>query len=219
MRAALALALFFSAAVAGFGAEKKPPLNPITDSTLGELRDYIRTHVAAGFDPEKEIITSAIESLSDEHDADALRPHATRLTRELLAEHRRAQKSWPAVTDCDRLTAAFAALERKGIVARENFSDCQTCGTSEIGEQMEKRAKSGRKVLGYVFYHMQDTERATEGGGLYLSYGTYESAGAEASVAIGREVIAVLHTQGLTTEWNGKLEQRIHVKLDWKRRR
>lgn len=219
MRAVLALAFLLLVPSAVFGAEKKPAPKAVDEDTLSELRERIQHLVAAGFEPEGEIATSAIESLSEELDAEAVRPHANRLTREYLSEHRLAQKSWPAVTDCDRLTAAFAALARQGIVARENFSDCQTCGAAEIQEEMETRSKRGGKVRGYVFYHMQDTERAVQGDGVYLSYGAQPPANADASMTIGRDVVAALQAHGLETRWNGKLEQRIHVKMDWKRRR
>ncbi len=34
-----------------------------------------------------------------------------------------------------------------------------------------------------------------------------------------REIVEALQHHGLKTEWNGTIQQRIGVKLDWKRRR
>jgi hypothetical protein len=183
-----------------------------------ELGGYIRRDVAAGFSDPDHIAESAVEVLSGEHDAEALRPHALRLTREAIEAHRREQATWPAVTDCDRLDAAFVELERSGIVARQNFTCCQTCGHYEIGDEITAAREAGREVRGYTFYHMQDTESAVEGGGLCLAYGALEP-GDGALVAVGREIVKVLCRHDLKPEWDGSGAKRIFVSLDWKRRR
>jgi hypothetical protein len=72
-------------------------------------------------------------------------------------------------------------------------------------------------VRGYAFYHEQDTESAAGGGGLYLNYGSCDE-GTEAAVAIGHEIVAALKAKGLDPDWNGSLEKRIGLPLDWKRR-
>ncbi len=191
---------------------------PVTEGALQELRGYIQRDVAAGFRPEHEIATSAVEILADDYDADALTPHATKMTRELIAAHKLKQASWPQTTDCDRLDSAFAALERAGVVCRQDFSCCGTCGVDEIQDEMSKAAKSGTRVRGYAFYHMQDTESAVEGHGLYLNYGAVQD-GEAAAVGIGQEIAASLKQQGLKLDWDGTLTKRIGVRLDWKRRR
>ncbi len=191
---------------------------PVTEEALQELRGYIQRDVAAGFRPEDEIATSAVEILADDYDADALTPHAAKMTRELIATHKQEQASWPQTTDCDRLDSAFAALERAGIVCRQDFSCCGTCGAGEIQDEMDKVAKSGTRVRGYAFYHMQDTESAVEGGGLYLNYGAVQD-GDAAAVGIGKEIAASLKQQGLQVDWDETWAKRIGVRLDWKRRR
>ena len=138
--------------------------------------------------------------------------------REVLAEHYQAQTAWPDLTDCDRLDEAFADLESRGVICRQDFSCCSNCGESEIGAEMGDAENAGVAVRGYAFYHMQDTERAVDGGGLYLKYGAVEP-GDEAGVAIGREIDAALKAHGLRTEWNGQLSDCVRVFLDWKRRR
>ena len=137
---------------------------------------------------------------------------------EALAEHKREQASWTAPTDCDRLDAAFAALEKSGIVARQNFSCCGSCGAGEIVDEMETVQEAGATVRGYVFYHEQDTDGAVERGGLYLNYGSAEEEEMPA-LRIGHEIVAALQQQGLTVVWDGTWEKRIHVDLDWQRRR
>ena len=122
------------------------------------------------------------------------------------------QKSWPAQTDCDRLTKVFKELSANGIVAKEDFSCCGTCGASEIGEY----AKEGD--YGYVFYHNQDTDGALETGTLYLGYGRIGMIG-KSNKEIAQEVVIQLRKEGFDVKWNGSTSQRILIdNIDWKKR-
>lgn len=194
------------------------PAEPL-DDLMDDLRDAVERYVAAGFLSAEEIVECAIETVVEEDDDPRrLRPATVHLLERALAAHARAQATWPPVTDCDRLDEAFAELETRGIVARQDFSCCGTCGAAEILEEMEGAAAAGVAVRGYVFYHAQDTESAVEGHGLCLSYGT----GADdegGALAIGREIVAVLARHGLAPAWDGRWGQRITLPLDWKRRR
>ena len=96
----------------------------------------------------------------------------------------------PSPTDHDRLDDAFFTLDEAGIVARQDFTCCASCGHHEIWEEI-----GAEPARGYVFFHWQDTETAARGDGLYLAYGS-TSEGDEASVAVGREIVAA---QGLIT--------------------
>jgi hypothetical protein len=182
------------------------------------MRQTIERDVAAGFSTPDEIERNALEIYSDDMDPALLRPEAQQFLRDSLAKHMADQATWPAVTDCDRLDKAFAELEQNGIVARQNFSDCGTCGVAEIDDEIDATRKKGREVRGYVFYHMQDTESAAEGHGLYLNYGAVDD-GEKAALKIAADTVESLKQQGLETNWNGSIRQRIGVKLDWKRRR
>jgi hypothetical protein len=197
-------------------AKAAPARSP--QKTLDEMQQTIERDVAAGFSTPDEIERNAIEIYSDDMDPASLRPQAKRFRRDALAKHAAAQATWPTVTDCDRLDKAFAELEQRGIVARQNFSDCGTCGAAEIGDEIDATRKKGREVRGYVFYHMQDTESAAEGYGLYLNYGSV-GPDEKAALKIAAEAVESLKRQGLETNWNGSIRQRIGVKLDWKRRR
>jgi hypothetical protein len=94
--------------------------------TLDDMRRNIVRDIASGFSSPDEIVQGAVEVFSDQHDADLLRSHAERITREVLAQHLGAQVQWPDVTDCDLLDSAFAELDQAGVVARQNFSCCPT---------------------------------------------------------------------------------------------
>ena len=129
-----------------------------------------------------------------------------------------AEREWTEATDCDRLDDAFAALEASGVIARQNFTCCGTCGSTEIWDEIGSAEAAGLPAHGYAFFHMQDTESAAEGYGLYLNYGACTE-GEAAALAIGHEIVEQLEAHGLRTEWNGDWGTRIHVALDWKKRR
>jgi hypothetical protein len=194
------------------------PAEPDIEEKTSWLRDHIKRDVASGFYDEDMILVRAVDSFEDEFDRAFLNGEAQRMLREEIAAHARDQQGWPARTDCDRLDDAFAALEANGVIARQNFTCCGTCGSTEIWDEIDAVGKAGGPTRGYAFFHMQDTERAAEGDGLYLNYGACED-GEEAALAVANDIVTQLEAHGLRTEWNGSWNQRIGVSLDWKRRR
>lgn len=122
------------------------------------------------------------------------------------------EKSWPDVTDCDKLTSAFMELDEEGIVAREHFTCCGSCGASEI------HAEADGNHFGYVFYHAQDTESAQETGNLYLAYGHIGLA-KKSSSEVAEMIVDKLKNFGLDVVWNGNTNTRILVQnLKWQKR-
>ena len=134
------------------------PLTPALgeDEKIGWLRDSIRRDVAIGFDDEDVILQNAAVNYEDEIEQPRLRNAAQRLLREALAEQAEAELHWPERTDCDRLDDAFDALEADGVIARQHFSCCGTCGSSEIWDEVNAAEEAGRPARGYAFYHVQD---------------------------------------------------------------
>lgn len=203
----------------GRGKPAPPPLAEASeDDVLDALRHHIQRDVASGFHDEDTILTHAVDAYEDELEPTALRTAAQRMLREEWASHAAAQVDWPAQTDCDRLDAAFQALEAEGVIARQNFTCCGTCGSAEIWDEIAAVEEAGGPTRGYAFYHVQDTESAVEGYGLYLNYGACEQ-GEASAVAVGHDIVAQLEAHGLRTEWDGSHQRRIAVSLDWKRRR
>jgi hypothetical protein len=127
------------------------------------------------------------------------------------------QKQWPAATDCDRVDAAFAALEKRGVIALQNFSCCGNCGHGEALAEMKQEALE-RPLHGYAFYHAQDTERAAAGDGLYIAFGD-DTTNAESQEAVAGEIVTALRDAGLAPEWDASVNQRVFVPLTWQRRR
>jgi hypothetical protein len=186
---------------------------------LDDLRDFIRLQVVAGFVPIDTMVDEAVDVFTDTTvPLASLRAAATTVAERAVAEHLAQQTAWPERTDCDRLDAAFAALESAGIVARQHFSCCGACGATEIHDEMDRVAKDGSTVRGYTFFHVQDTEHAVEGESLFLSYGAMDR-DRDRAVAIGHEVVAALKEQGLHPAWNGRHANRIGLPIVWRRRR
>jgi len=191
-------------------------------SLADEMRDYIRGQVAVGYlsadEIEEAVADVYLYDLRDSPlDPAILRRIAGVEIDKAFAGQIDAQRQWPDVTDCDRLDRAFAALDRGGIVARQNFVCCQNCGHAEIGDEVYAAEKSGTNVIGYTFFHSQCTDGAVETGDLYLYYGSLQR-DEPASVRIGRAIADALERQGLVVEWNGRLDAAILVKLNWRRR-
>jgi hypothetical protein len=143
------------------------------------------------------------------------------LTTEFEAE----QRTWPAVTDCDRLDAAFEELNATGILARHNWTCCGNCGCGAIHHEFAKHSGSTNEhgITGYVFYHEQDTESAVDGHGIALNYGSFietddDDAYDRDSVSVAKRACETLKMHGLTTIWNGTIEKRVFVEMRWQRR-
>ncbi|MDH3402385.1 MAG: hypothetical protein OES32_04100 [Acidobacteriota bacterium] len=182
---------------------------------LADLKSLIERKVAEGFDSPGQIEADVHDVAADEYPDLKADTQIKLGLAEALKTALEAERTWPAVTDCDRLDRAFALLEARGVVARQNFACCQTCGHAEIGEEIEAARKIA-PVIGYVFFHMQDTESAADGGGLYLAYGPV---GDTSEVQVGKQIQGALREVGLHPQWNGEATQRIHVPMSWQKRR
>ena len=190
---------------------------PVPDDLVDEMTVFVSTQVSGGFSTRGEIVDATVEVFAGDVAEDDLREAAIAAVERAIRSKRLEERDWPPVTDCDRLDSAFDALERAGIVCRQNFTCCGTCGAAEIGDAIEDAIGNGAGVRGYAFYHEQDTESAAGGNGLYLNYGSVDE-GEEPALAIAREVVEQLRLHGLRAAWSGSWNQRIEVALDWKRR-
>ena len=127
-----------------------------------------------------------------------------------------AEKSWPEVTDCDRLDDAFEELNSSGIIALQDAGTTISDGISDVSEIWHRRGKKG--VRGYCFYHGQDLERAIHGDGLTIAFGDMNDDQKE-KAAIGVVVSEVLKRHGFEVEWNGDPETRLDLPtINWQRR-
>lgn len=142
-----------------------------------------------------------------------------------LVDARRAQQAGFGPVE-NRLDIAFKALEQRGVLAEQNFTCCGTCGSAEIGSDIEDFGP----WLGYVFFHAQDTERLLESGLTCLNYGSFwpnhvSKAEFDAMDAAVRRshyeaktlalmndvVVPTLEEHGIDVEWNGSIDTRIII--------
>jgi hypothetical protein len=143
-------------------------------------------------------------------DADVMRAAIGKEFREKLI----AERSWPEVTDPDRLNDAFAALDTQGICALQNAGLTQSDGYEDV---RHANAASGGKYRGYCFFHGQDLERAVAGEGLFLAFGLMGTGSGD--VEIGNAIRKALVDQGFAVEWDETTKTRILIpNIDWKRR-
>ncbi|KHD06725.1 hypothetical protein PN36_11055 [Candidatus Thiomargarita nelsonii] len=172
--------------------------------------DAIKTWVWSGFyslDEVYENIEDILEEDCDENMSLASEEYQKKLEDE---------KSWPDVTDCDRLNSVFEELNQQGIIAIQNAGYTMSHGFEDVGEELNTRNRS--QVKGYCFYHGQDIERAVIGAGVRLAFGDLDNID-QKKVEVGEIVINVLNKHGFETEWNGTAGTRINVtNLKWQRR-
>lgn len=194
------------------------PEQPL-DDVLDEVHAFVRQEIAGGYSPIEEIPLTTAEYFQGTCDTKAAQAAAERYLPSALRAHFAEQATWPEVTDCDRLDLAFADLEAAGIVARQNFSCCTTCGQTEILDEMEAARVRGAAVRGYTFFHGQDVECAVQGGGVYLAYGTGDDDDDDGILRVGEEIRKALEGRSLPVEWDGTADRKIGVPLKWQRRR
>jgi hypothetical protein len=195
----------------------EPKPEPAQPTLQEQLEDFIGEQVIAGYFNDSTIIRLAAQMYDDMGPKAKIQKIARPLLAAARAAHKRDQKSWPAVTDNTRLDRAFAELEKEGIVARQNFWCCGTCGGDAIVDEIARANKRCHTFDGYTYFHEQDTAIAVLGHGLNLGYGTPDFDPKE-SVAIGLLVVKALRKHGLKPQWSGDLEDHIHVPIKWQRR-
>ncbi|MFF0448368.1 DUF6891 domain-containing protein [Streptomyces sp. NPDC004609] len=192
-------------------AQEDPAEEEPAWDTMKELTSMLRTQIAAGYADIEDLVDSADDFLDGEGEPGPGEEELGTLIGELWRERLAEQAGWEGETDPERITRAFDVLEDAGITAREDFTCCLSCGTSEIGSEGSPGAR------GFVFFHSQGVEGAVETGSLSLYYGGFDGS-EDTTAAIGREVAAAVAGEGLRVEWNGLPDRAVEVKLDWRKR-
>ncbi|MFE5815035.1 DUF6891 domain-containing protein [Streptomyces sp. NPDC056479] len=188
-----------------------PEVPELPHAVREEVEDRVRALLRCGYDDRATLAEAAEEYLVDGDERPVSDAQARQLVDRLWRERLDEQAAWEGVTDPERLTGAFRALESSGITARENFTCCRSCGMAEIGAERED-------ARGFVFFHQQVVEHAANGHGLSLHYGGFDGS-EETTTGVGREVTAALADVGLSTDWDGSPDRAINVTpLTWDKR-
>jgi hypothetical protein len=174
------------------------------------LHDYARVQRRAGFLDESELLADVTQIAAEDVDPEA----AARLAREAIAAAEAAYETeradWPAVTDHDRLRAAFEELDRRGIVVLQAVED------HWAAERLLARHRdAGTPVRGVAWFTAPDVWHAIDHGMLELNVWHGDSANVAPGDALLDEVIAVLAAQDLEGHFD---EGRIEVSAYWQRR-
>ncbi|MCI0700346.1 MAG: hypothetical protein L0241_04630 [Planctomycetia bacterium] len=181
-----------------------------------EAKARIRYEVWSGeYDPGEVfiIIDEEVFDSDGEHD-DWLR---TTIRKE-FQKKRAAERTWPKVTDYDRLDQLFSALREQGILAVHDAGYTQSEGWEDAFEVYRDEGGKRSGITGLCFHTTQDMESAIDGDGLWLAYGHISGDGRK-GVVIGRRLRASCEEFGFAVEWNGSVKTRILLKgFRWQRR-
>lgn len=218
----------------------------LSEEQLDELRETAREWVRSGFHDKSDLATELVEFRDDiEVEPQVLLRAATGIVEEEWALRLAEQQTWTGESDYAKVQRAFDELAGQGIVARMNFTCCQTCGTAEIDDERTPLPDAGDDYpfaeWGYTFFHQQDAERLADSpADLYLSYSVFKPApGIEdalvermragdddarqevierSDVLAGTAVADALRAEGLEVEWNGSNSTRIRVAIpEWRK--
>lgn len=178
-------------------------------------REYIERYVRYGF-----YRATQIERIvgDDVLGGDLPRERVRELVKAEVARQKAEQEAWPAVTDCDRLDRAFAALRADGILGIHNAGMTPSEGIDEMSEQY--RAAGGKKsgIVGYCFYHRQDMEYVLRHRTLGVAFGAMDG-DAGRGVEVGERVRDALESSGLRVVWSGSIDETMDVaEFNWQRR-
>lgn len=186
---------------------------PLSEETQGEIEAMVRS----GFEDRDRVISIFCEEIYAPGDLDPEEVESA--TDEAFKKLQKEKRSWPTVTDCDKLNRIFEALNKQGIIALQNAGNTQSDGYDDVIEA-HKKSKKPKDNRGYCFYHWQDVERAVAGAGLYLAFGPIDPQKEETEgPKIGQAIVSLLHEAGFRVEWSGSFDQRIFIpQVDWKRR-
>jgi hypothetical protein len=135
---------------------------------------------------------------------------------ELLRYQREIEAQWGECTRNDRITFAFAELERDGYLARECFGLTIEDGWVRVGLEAQPDAR------GAAFFHQQDVHDALSGHSLPLAFGPAgEAPGCRDEAAqIAQACLEALARAGVAASWSGDPLERIEIApFEWRRRR
>jgi hypothetical protein len=189
----------------------------------GDVRDEIGRLVRGAYDTREDIVEIICEELHTSAESGEPREldpaEAAAAVDAAFAAHAAEQATWHDVTDCDRLTAAFARLNAGGIIALECAGFTLSDGYADCGEAYHQHPDPA-SVRGYCFFHYQDVERALAGDGLALAFGPLDPEEEAEGIAVGEAVRDELERAGFGVTWDGTFAQRILVpKIVWRKRR
>jgi len=175
------------------------------NETDAYVLNAIRQWVWSGYYSESEIREEMLDDILED---DCDEPMLRAAVGSQWQAKQQAEQGWPSLTDCDRVDAVFEQLHDAGICALANAGYTMSDGHTEVTEAVAEAPEG--EYRGYCFYHGQDVECAVDGGGLFIAFGDLQG-GADADLAVGRQVAAALVDAGFVLAWDGTSKMRIAV--------
>ncbi|MGL6073502.1 MAG: DUF6891 domain-containing protein [Fimbriiglobus sp.] len=180
-----------------------------------EACEVINQYVRFGFYSATEVTRIVAEDVLD---GQLPKKRVRDLVKEEVQKQQAKQASWPAVTGCDRLDRAFAALLKANILAIHNAgytpSDCIT----EMSQQYADAGGKKSRIIGYCFYHLQDLQYALKHHSLGLAFGAIDG-DTRRGLEVGEQIRATLEAEGLKVLWNGSIDEKMEIPFRWRRRK
>src|SRR3712207_331185 len=127
------------------------------DERRTEALDFIRYYVWSGYYDQDEVFDIVNDEVfeSDGEDESWLRQAISRE----YPKKCEAERSWPAVTSCDRLDQVFKGLSGRGVLTRHRCGMTIQDGLAVIDSLYEEEGGAQSGLVGYCFYHLQDMVR------------------------------------------------------------
>ena len=119
-------------------------------------------------------------------------------------------------TKTPELNRAFALMRKRGIIARQSFSCCSSCGGYELASLVSDFPKEKRdRVKGVCFYHKQAAASGREGWSIFLQFGPLDTLahgliGLD-TCEVGKIVLECLREANVDSAWDGTENQCIEV--------
>ncbi len=173
-----------------------------------------------GFVSESDLVEEAIDLIDESYDLytkEVIRSEVEQCATLSIQKAKAEQMLWPEVTDCDKLDAAFEELDQLGVIAAHDFTCCLSCGRAEMEDLLNDESNSSSYYWGGCFYHSQDTLFAVDCGDLHIAYLTKDMS-ENSQRMLGGLITEVCCDYGLKAFWDGSIDRRVKVELDWKRR-
>ncbi len=184
--------------------------------TPQDILHWVHCFVWSGENDAEEVALLIEDNLGDGDEVD--QDWLDKEIRHEFAAKRKAEKSWPKVTDCDHLNRAFEALQGQGVIALHMAGNTQSDGLEEVEDAYDEAGGKKSKYAGHCFYTEQDQEHALNGNGLCIGFGHLSGDNAK-GVEVRQMVRAALESVGLKVEWDGTIGKRLLIKgFRWQRR-
>lgn len=187
----------------------------MTDTTKNDIIEQLNISIKSGFYDKEEIFTNIEDYLYEiPFDEDWTKKQID----SAYAERLKQQTSWATVTDFDKLVQAFDKLNSSGIIALHNAGITKQDGEGDSQEIHEVLLKKGIKTSGFCYYHWQDVERVVDDSHLFIGFGDFNNNDKDA-LEIGKQVAAILESNGFKLNWNKTVETRIEItNINWQKR-